>query len=150
MRHQWSTGLAYLHLIFLKRVGMCSSSNGNYRKREKAAWEVRNWSTSIATSISQERLTLPQSRAYRMTPQLQISTSGPAYSLPITESLHYRLNRICSISWEQEIRLTSPIWLLEQRSSASRSWYAETRRLSWHWTNLHDTANDNDHCTDDR
>ena len=45
-------------LIFLKRFGMFSSSKGR----------------------------LPQSSAYRMTPQLQTSTSGPAYSLPLMTS----------------------------------------------------------------
>ena len=45
-------------LIFLKRFGIFSSSNGSD----------------------------PQSRAYRMTPQDQMSTSGPAYSLPLITS----------------------------------------------------------------
>lgn len=40
--------------IFLKRFGMFSSSNGK----------------------------LPQRSAYKITPQLQTSTSGPAYNLP--------------------------------------------------------------------
>lgn len=39
-----------LHLIFLNKVGTCSSSKGK----------------------------VPQSRAYNITPQLQMSTSGPA------------------------------------------------------------------------
>jgi hypothetical protein len=41
-------------LIFLKRFGMFSSSKGR----------------------------VPQRRAYKITPQLQTSTSGPAYNLP--------------------------------------------------------------------
>jgi hypothetical protein len=41
-------------LIFLKRFGMLVSSKGR----------------------------VPQRRAYRITPQLQTSTSGPAYNLP--------------------------------------------------------------------
>lgn len=41
-------------LIFLNKVGTCSSSKGR----------------------------VPQRRAYRITPQDQISTSGPAYSFP--------------------------------------------------------------------
>ena len=41
-------------LIFLKRLGMFSSSNGR----------------------------VPQSRAYNITPQLHTSTSGPAYNFP--------------------------------------------------------------------
>lgn len=43
--------------IFRNKVGMCSSSNGR----------------------------VPQSRAYKITPQLQMSTSGPAYNLPPVE-----------------------------------------------------------------
>ena len=41
-------------LIFRNKVGICSSSNGK----------------------------VPHNNAYRITPQLQISTSGPAYNLP--------------------------------------------------------------------
>jgi hypothetical protein len=44
----------FLTFIFLKRFGMFSSSNGK----------------------------VPHRRAYRITPQLHTSTSGPAYNLP--------------------------------------------------------------------
>ncbi|GBP08104.1 hypothetical protein EVAR_72375_1 [Eumeta japonica] len=44
----------YARLNFAKQVGTCSSSNGK----------------------------VPQSKAYKITPQDQMSTSGPAYNLP--------------------------------------------------------------------
>ena len=50
----WPGSVKMPPLIFLKRFGMFSSSNGR----------------------------LPQSSAYRMTPHDQTSTSGPAYSFP--------------------------------------------------------------------
>jgi hypothetical protein len=53
-KHRRLFRLLRLALIFLNRLGMFSSSKGSE----------------------------PQSRAYRMTPQDQTSTSGPAYSRP--------------------------------------------------------------------